>query len=155
MDVTTGGCGCGAIQYSFTGKPINVVFCYCKQCQIHTGSDKWFGAWVSKDRFEIVKGTPSIYTRKGDSGHDLNYIFCSKCGVTVCTEVTVGNLYSVAVSTFAEQCDLAPTMVLYAASAPKWAVFPEGVPQLDVLSAKDGTVIKKKPSTLVANGLEA
>ena len=133
MSVRKGSCGCGRLQYSVEGEPINSLFCYCKECQILTGSDKWFGVWIPKDNFKIVSGRPVVFTRKGDSGKEMNYLFCEKCGVTICAEVTVGNFYSVAVPTFNNSNDFVPAMAIYTASAPDWAVFPEGVPKFDIL----------------------
>lgn len=133
MSAKNGGCGCGDLKYSIEGEPINSVFCYCKECQVLTGSDKWFGLWVPKDNFEIVSGNPVVYTRRGDSGKDMNQLFCEKCGVTICAEVTVGNFYSVAVSTLNDSNDFVPAMAIYTASAPTWAVLPEGVPKFEIL----------------------
>ena len=133
MDTYKGKCGCGNVEYSFEGQPINTIFCYCRECQIHTGSDKWFGLWVPVDRFKFTKGIPSKFTRIGDSGKDVNYKFCSDCGTTLCAEVTVGNFHSVGASTLNDNNHFSPKMAIYAASAPKWAVFPDGVPKFDKL----------------------
>ena len=46
MSTNYGRCDCGSIEYEFQDDPINTVFCYCKTCQLHTNSDKWFGVWV-------------------------------------------------------------------------------------------------------------
>lgn len=138
MTVRNGSCGCGNLKYSVEGEPINSVFCYCKECQIHTGSDKWFGAWFPKYSLKIISGDPLVFTRKGDSGEDLNHMFCEKCGVTICAEVTVGDFYSVAVSTLENSAAFAPSMAIYTASAPRWAVFPEGVAKFDALPPDSG-----------------
>lgn len=133
MTVRNGSCGCGKLKYSVEDEPINTIFCYCKECQTHTGSDKWFGAWFPKDKFNVTAGSPSIYTRKGDSGKDMNHLFCTHCGVMVAAEVTAGNFYSVGVSTLHQVSGLVPSMAIYTASAPSWAIYPEGVPKFDVL----------------------
>ena len=133
MEALNGSCGCGALQYKVEGELLNSVFCYCKECQKHTGSDKWFGAWYPQDKFNIVKGTPSVYTRKGDSGQDMNHLFCTDCGVTLCAEVSVGNFYSVAVSTLDNALNIQPAMCIYTASAPNWAVFPNDIPKFEIL----------------------
>ena len=133
MNKKDGGCQCGAIKYSCVGEPINSVFCYCKECQLLTGSDKWSGLWFPKDKLEFIKGTPSVTTRKGDSGKDIHRMYCSECEVTVCAEVTVGNFYSVSTSTLNENNTVKPAMLIYTASAPEWAVFPKGVPKFDIL----------------------
>ncbi len=132
MENHTGQCGCGELQYSFEGDPINTAFCYCSECQKFTGSDKWFGLWVPKDKLRFTKGEPSTYTRLGDSGKDMHHKFCAKCATTICVEVTVGNFYSVAASSM-DDCQYRPSMAIYTASAPEWAVFPEGVPKFDQL----------------------
>lgn len=63
----------------------------------------------------------------------MNHLFCANCGVTIAAEVTVADFYSVAVSSLEKNSDLSPAMLIYAASAPEWAVFPEGVAKYDVL----------------------
>ncbi|MYM60035.1 hypothetical protein GTG28_12450 [Vibrio sp. OCN044] len=133
MEIRNGSCGCGSLKYQIEGDPINSVFCYCKECQKTTGSDKWFGTWIPKNNFKIIEGSPLIYSRQGDSGKDLNLLFCPDCGVNICAEVTVGNFYSVAVSTIDDIHNIKPTMSIYTASAPNWAVFPADVPKFDIL----------------------
>ncbi len=128
-----GKCNCGNVEYTFEGEPINSAFCYCRECQAHTGSDKWFGLWVPVDKFKFTKGTPSNFTRLGDSGKDMNYQFCSHCGTTLCAEVTVGNFYSVAAATLDNNNEFSPKMAIYVSSAPEWAVFPEDIPKYDIL----------------------
>ena len=126
-----GSCGCGSIEYSFDGEPINAVFCYCKECQIHTGSDKWFGLWVLKDNFSFTKGTPVSFARMADSGNDVKMLRCGICGTLLCSEGEAWGLYSVSASTVKNGYGVSPKMAIYTASASSWAVFPEGVPKFD------------------------
>ncbi|MDP3846647.1 MAG: GFA family protein [Pseudomonas sp.] len=133
MKIYEGSCGCGAVNYSFSGEPVNSVFCYCKECQVRTGSDKWFGLWVQKENFTFTKGTPLTFTRPGDSGQAMHHQFCGACGTNLCVEVTVANIYSVAATTLIGNHLLSPKIAIYTASAPSWAVFPEGVPKFDIL----------------------
>lgn len=127
-----GSCSCGEIEFCFENDPINSIFCYCKACQALTGSDKWFGVWVPKDNFKFTKGTPSSYTRKGNSGQNVNYLFCGKCSTAVCAEITAGNFYSVS-ATALQNNEFQPRMSIYASSAPSWATFPSGLPTFDTL----------------------
>ena len=85
------------------------------------------------------KGIPTIFTRIGSSGKDLNHMFCEQCSVTMCIEVTAGKFYSISVPTLDNDADIKPSMAIYAASAPSWAVFPEGVPKFDILSPNFGS----------------
>lgn len=133
MSVKTGGCDCGQLRYSVEGDPMNTVFCYCRQCQIHTGSDKWFGAWFTPEKFKITAGTAATFSRKGDSGKAINHLFCADCGVNIGAEICVGNFYTIGVATLDEESHFTPAMAIYTASAPGWALFPEGVPKYDTL----------------------
>jgi hypothetical protein len=132
MEEYIGSCRCSEIEFYFDGDPINSIFCYCKECQVLTGSDKWFGIWVPKDNFKLTKGTPSIYTRVGDSGKHVNYLFCSTCSTVLCAEITAGNFYSVS-ATSLKYDTFTPKMSIYTSSAPPWAIFPEDVPKFGIL----------------------
>ena len=131
MEKYEGSCGCGAIEYSFEGEPINSAFCYCKECQVLTGSDKWFGLWVLKDKFSFTRGTPVSSARVSDLGNDVKTWRCGKCGTPLCGEAEAKGLYSVSASTVKNGHNPSPRMAIYTASAPSWAVFPEGVPRFD------------------------
>lgn len=128
-----GKCACGNIEYSYEGDPINIVFCYCKECQTHTGSDKFFALWVLKNSLQVEKGKPSIFTRLGDSGKPMHHHFCKNCGVTVYIDVVVVDMVSIAAMTLDNSENLVPSMAIYTASAPKWAILPEDIPLFEKL----------------------
>lgn len=127
-----GSCSCGDIEFCFENDPINSVFCYCKECQVLTGSDKWFGLWVPKDNFKFTKGTPSSYARAGNSGQEVNYQFCGNCSTTLCAEVRAGNFFSVS-ATALKNNEFNPKMSIYVSSAPSWATFLGDLPKFDTL----------------------
>lgn len=132
MEKHIGSCRCGDIEFCFDNDPINSTFCYCKDCQALTGSDKWFGLWVPRENFSFTKGIPSSYTRSGDSGKEVHYHFCSICSTALCAEITAGNFYSVS-ATSLKNNNFTPKMSIYASSAPSWATFPNNVPKFDIL----------------------
>lgn len=132
MERHLGNCRCGDIEYYFDDDPINSIFCYCKECQALTGADKWFGLWVAKADFKFTEGTPSTYTRVGDSGKEVHYLFCSTCSAVLCADVTAGNFYSVS-ATSLKNNKFVPQMAIYVSSAPRWATFPDGLPKFDIL----------------------
>ncbi len=133
MTESKGKCGCGAIEYSFSGGPFGSAFCYCKSCQVRTGSDKYFGLWVKPANFKITKGTPTSFAEFGDSGKEVILHFCGVCSTNLYLDVTVGNFISVVASTLNDTEGLVPQMAIYTASAPTWALFPENVPKFDIL----------------------
>ncbi len=143
MKIYKGQCSCGQLQFQFEDEPFHSAFCYCRSCQIHTGSDKWFGLWVPTGKFKFITGKASCFTRKGDSGKDLNSLFCPDCGTTLCAEVTLGNFYSVSASSLTEPHNLTPQMLIYTESAPNWAVFPDNVPKYDTLPKNVADIIAK------------
>lgn len=128
-----GACACGSIQYSYSGNPINTAFCYCKECQLHTGTDKYFGVWVAANDFSIKKGETSQFSRIGDSGEPVIHHFCNHCGTNLYVEITVVDMVSISASTLDNSEELMPNMAIYTASAAKWAVIPEGIPHFDKL----------------------
>ena len=132
MERYVGSCSCGDIEFCFESDPINTVFCYCKECQALTGSDKWFGLWVPKDSFKFTNGAPSTYSRNGSSGKAVNYQFCGRCSTALCAEITAGNFYSVSATTLKNH-RFTPKMSIYTSSAPSWATIPSDVPKFDIL----------------------
>jgi len=133
MENYTGSCACQSVRYTFTGAPINSVFCYCHTCQEHSVSDKWFGLWVRKNNFKFTEGNTTCYTRQGDSGQSVKHFFCNHYGTTVCIYVAVGSFYSIPATTVKTAVNWKPTMGIYASHAPSWSVFPEDIPMYDVL----------------------
>jgi len=133
MEKNIGSCSCGAVEYRFVDEPLNSIFCYCRECQKTTGTDKWAGFWVPTEKFNFTKGIPKVFTRLGDSGKNVNINFCEDCGTTLCAEVTVANFYSVAASTLNDSNSFSPKMAIYTSSAPNWAILPEGIPKFDIL----------------------
>lgn len=131
----TGRCGCGDVELTFTGEPMRAVFCYCTDCQRDTGSDKWFGLWVATDNLSFTKAEPRTFTRTGASGKPVHKKFCGSCGTTLCSDFTAGGFYSVGASALDQNNEFRPSMAIYTASAPDWAVYPEGVPKFDTFPA--------------------
>ena len=79
-----GNCSCGKVKFCVQGEPINAVFCYCKECQVATGSDKYYGVWFKPNQFTLLQGNVKEFNRKSDSGDEITFIFCESCGTTVC-----------------------------------------------------------------------
>ena len=118
MSTNFGRCDCGNIEYEFQDNPINTVFCYCKTCQLHTNSDKWFGVWVPFNKFKITKGTPSSFTAIGDSGKETHRLFCGDCATPIGLKCDGFDLYSLSASTIKGGKTLRPKMLIYTSFAP-------------------------------------
>ena len=85
-DATTqfeGGCLCGAVRFSATGKPVGVYWCHCQSCRRHTGAPVSVFVAFEPKNYTVTKGeilefdsTPGK-TRSG---------FCARCGFTLTCE---------------------------------------------------------------------
>lgn len=137
MSTNHGRCDCGQLEYEFQDEPMNTVFCYCKTCQLHTNSDKWFGVWVAEDKFKFVKGSPSSFTALGDSGKETHRLFCGNCATPIGLKCDGFDMYSLSASTIDGGDKLLPKMLIYTSLAPDWATFPEGIPKYDILPPSD------------------
>lgn len=125
----SGSCLCGAVSYRVEGEPLNSVFCYCRDCQKATASDKFFGVWLRKQQFHLLTGELSSFVRIGDSGGKLDQQFCTQCGSLIVLASQEANFMALAGATLEDSSDLGPSMLIHTGSAPAWAVFPDGLPQ--------------------------
>lgn len=125
----SGSCLCGAVSYSVEGEPLKSVFCYCRDCQKATASDKFFGVWLRKQQFILHSGELSFFVRVGESGGKLDQQFCKACGSLIVLASQEVNFMALAGATLDDAGDLGPSMLIHTASAPPWAVFPDGITQ--------------------------
>ena len=79
-EIHEGGCQCGAVRYRFTGRPLTLYLCHCKECQKQSASAFGMSLWVRRDSFEILSGTPKVWSRPAASGGQMVCAFCSDCG---------------------------------------------------------------------------
>ncbi|MAY62399.1 MAG: aldehyde-activating protein [Rhizobiales bacterium] len=73
MDKISGGCLCGKVRFTATGKPWRVGICHCLDCRKHSGS--LFGA-------SAIFPTEAVAT-EGETRDHLGRHFCPECGSSV------------------------------------------------------------------------
>lgn len=128
----SGCCSCGDVKFSVEGDPVNTVFCYCKECQIASGSDKFYGVWFQPDQLTFIEGKVKEFKRIGDSGGELIYKFCENCGTTVCGDSSYG-IVTVAGATLDNTDGIEPKMAIFTKSAPRWAILPTAIPCFETM----------------------
>jgi hypothetical protein len=74
-----GGCHCGGIGYEAEVNPERVIICHCTDCQTISGGPYRVNVPVLASRFSI-RGEPTFYRKRGDSGDDVTTAFCGVCG---------------------------------------------------------------------------
>lgn len=113
-------CACGGLSVACGGEPVAVSLCHCLDCQKRTGSAYGIAAFFSRDRIE-VSGPHRDFTRGSDSGHDVTFHFCPRCGSTVYWEPSrKRGLVAVAVGAFADPAFPAPGKSVYVHHRHHW-----------------------------------
>jgi hypothetical protein len=74
--VTSGGCRCGDVRWSFTGKPRWVMHCHCADCRKATASAVATFIGVKAERARWTSGTPQRFT----TSPGVERLFCARCG---------------------------------------------------------------------------
>lgn len=128
METHEGGCLCGDLRFHTKGPPERLVLCHCHFCQKSSGGPYAIELFVRKAAFELLAGTPAIYShRSAGSGKALHLHFCSRCGTKLYTHFDrYGEMMSVFGGTFDDP-------EWYEATTSKRHVFVE--------SARAGTII--------------
>lgn len=70
MEVRSGGCACGKVRLSLTGRPYRVGICHCMDCRKHHGSLFHASAIFPEDSVTVDGETRSYNGR----------FFCPNCG---------------------------------------------------------------------------
>lgn len=77
-----GGCLCGSIRYEITQLPRRMGICYCRSCQLATGSSHFPFVASTADALTI-NGSVTWYQSVGHTGNKIYRGFCSQCGSTL------------------------------------------------------------------------
>ena len=117
----TGGCRCGAIRYTLSAEPLATRVCWCRDCQYWALGNAAVNIMVPRAAVAVT-GTPRHYDSVADSGNAMRRSFCGDCGTHLLSESS-GNLLNmvVRVGTLDDAGGIAPTVVIWTASAPAWA----------------------------------
>ncbi|KAL1746744.1 Mss4-like protein [Schizophyllum fasciatum] len=84
-----GSCYCGALRYSYTGKPSVQGLCHCNDCRKISGSIFSTNLIFPTDAVTLTAGTPKTYTTAGGSGQPITSTLCGECGSTLWRETPV------------------------------------------------------------------
>lgn len=78
-----GGCQCQQIRYEISKMPLTLYVCHCTECQTQSASGFGMSMPTPKSGFHLVCGSPKIWTRKSNSGREVQCAFCPECGTRV------------------------------------------------------------------------
>lgn len=124
-------CSCGQLGVVVRVDPIRISACHCLECQRRTGSV--FGVQARFPKNETtIQGKSSIFTRIGDSGHDISFRFCPRCGSTVYyTLEKFPDIIAIPVGAFADPKFPEPQVSFYESRRHAWVEPPAGAERFD------------------------
>jgi hypothetical protein len=131
-----GGCLCGSVRYEIASDPTGARMCWCRDCQrIASGSATVNVLFAEADI--TYTGAISTIELVVDSGNTVERGFCPSCGSQIYSKTLIPDGLPIRVrSGTLDDADLiAPQAIIWAGSAPKWALldpalphFPKGPP---------------------------
>jgi len=127
----TGRCLCGQVKYSLTETPKRSGLCYCRSCQIKSGSENIAFIIAGAESVSII-GPIKWYQTTGSSGKAKQHGFCSNCGSHLFGKP---NLWPRILSIYASSLDhpklYKPEMNIWLAEAPAWACVDQSLKNFD------------------------
>ncbi|EGU32633.1 GFA family protein [Vibrio scophthalmi] len=116
-------CSCGQVNLICHGEPIRTAICHCFACQKRTGSV--FGVQARFYRTQVsYSGELTEYTRMSDSGQQVSYSFCPRCGTTMLLALSIAPEHLVIPVGIFDQHDLPqPSFSVYEQHKQGWVKF--------------------------------
>ena len=123
MKFKKGKCLCGHIVFEVQADPIYMVNCFCRDCQIVSGSQFYAAYGVSlKSGLINLSNEPSSYRIISASGRENTRKFCPKCGSRVWAEIPELDLASVSGFALEDREHFKPTINYHTKQAPEWCL---------------------------------
>ena len=125
-----GKCLCGHIQFSIDAEPQGARMCWCRDCQRIASGSATVNVLFPE---EAVRYTGQMTTLRltADSGNIVERGFCPKCGSQMYSKTIEppGMPMRVRAGTLDDPELMAPTAIIWADSAPRWATFDPNLPR--------------------------
>jgi len=144
----TGGCQCGAVRYTISRQPKQLIVCHCTQCQRRYGA---FGMSLFFDMDAVrVTGDLKSYRKTADSGRSAIIGFCPDCGTTMTSKPEWRpDSLMIRAGTLDDTTPLRPDIQIWTSSKQGWVTIPDGIPsyprQPELGPPLD--IIRKDPTT--------
>jgi len=130
MPKISGGCLCGAVQYSSAAEPMVVAICHCTHCQKQSGGAFSVNVGIPKGSLQFTAGKPATYQDTGSSGQPVYRHFCDQCGSPIFSDVVASpQIDWLKAGTLNDTSWVKPAVNVWCQSAQPWVPFPEGVPR--------------------------
>ena len=127
----TGGCLCGALRYEAVGESTGSGHCYCADCRRASGSGfaPFMGFKAASVRFT---GEARQFHSRAANGNDAVRNRCAKCmSLVFGGEVGKTDSYTIYAGSLDDPSTFHPTIAIFAAGRPDWAIIPPGFKVFD------------------------
>jgi hypothetical protein len=116
-----GGCACGAVRYECIARPLRMVNCHCRDCQVASGSAYSATVIMSRSAVRLTRGEPAHFEKVADSGNTARRSYCAACGTPLFASST-GSVerIGVKVSSLDDPSWYEPEANVWLDSAPPW-----------------------------------
>ncbi|MGB1322537.1 MAG: GFA family protein [Vibrio gallaecicus] len=116
-------CRCGAVSLICRGEPQQTSVCHCYECQKRTGSVFGVQARFSSNQVSL-SGDVTSFSRISDTGNQVHYQFCPKCGTTMLLQSSaMAESLVVPLGLFKEQDFPSPSFSVYEERKHGWVKF--------------------------------
>ena len=128
----TGGCVCGAVRYEVSSRPLAMLRCHCRTCQMVSGGPYAPNMLVPADKFRLTKGELRYHATDKINGDKHRRGFCADCGSRLTGAETEGKesrWIGVSASSLDDPGLFRPTMDIFVSHAQPWDVMDPALPK--------------------------
>ncbi len=126
----TGQCFCGQLRFAIDAEPVGARMCWCRDCQRIASGSATVNVLFPEDAVRFA-GEVATLRKTADSGNIVERGFCPSCGSQMYSK-TVEPAGAMPMRIRAGTLDdpelMAPQSVIWASSAPSWAVLDPRLP---------------------------
>lgn len=126
----TGQCFCGQLRFAIDAEPVGARMCWCRDCQRIASGSATVNVLFPEDAVRFT-GEVATLRKTADSGNIVERGFCPSCGSQMYSK-TVEPAGAMPMRIRAGTLDdpelMAPQSVIWASSAPSWAVLDPRLP---------------------------
>jgi hypothetical protein len=126
----TGGCFCGQLRFTIDAEPIAARMCWCRDCQRIASGSPTVNVQFPEEAVEFT-GDITTMLKTADSGNIIERAFCPTCGSQMYSKTVEpkGAPIRIRAGTLDNPELMAPQAIIWADSAPSWAVFDPMLPR--------------------------
>ncbi len=127
--VHTGRCLCGQVRFTIDAEPQGARMCWCRDCQRIASGSATVNVLFPEEAVRYEGGMTTLRL-VADSGNTVERGFCPKCGAQMYSKTVEppGLPMRVRAGTLDDPELMAPTAIIWAASAPSWAPLDPDLP---------------------------